>query len=681
MRVFQPESIHNVALIAHGGSGKTSLTDVALFDAGVVTRIGRVDDGSSVVDNEPEEIKRRMTLTLKVTPVEWREKKINLLDTPGYIDLVGEVKAGLRAADSAVVLVSAEKGVEIGTELVWSYADERSLPRMVLVTKLDRENTSFDRALTTLQAKFGKKIAPLHIPIGSQAQFTGVVDLCKMTAFTFENGKATEGPIPAAMMETVATYRTSLIEAAVETDDDLMMKYLDGGEITNEELCAAVQVGAKTGIVIPVLAASLTKNIGISLFLDAINDFLPSAADAKQSQTHINGNLAAFVFKTLEDPQRGHISMTRVYRGALKSDMHVWNAHTHTDERIGQLIVLHGKQSEIIEEIPEGDIACIVKLSKTHTGDTLCSDKDHILELPPIAFPAPSFATVIEPKSKTDLDKLGHALNRIVEEDPCIHVERDSETADTLLSGVGESHLDITIERLQRKFGVEVLKHDRHIPYRETIRKTARANGRYKKQSGGHGMFGDVILEIAPLPFDAAEPFIFENKIVGGVVPREYVPGVEKGVREWLQHGYLAGFHMIGIRVALVDGKYHPVDSNSQAFEFAASMAMKEAMKDAAPTILEPIMRVAVTIPDAFTGELNSTLNTKRGRILGIDSEDTHQIITAQVPMSEMLHFSTDLRSITQGRGSFSMELDHYEEVPITLQQSIIDSVQKAQAS
>jgi elongation factor G len=684
MRVYTSDRIRNVALIAHGGAGKTSLADTALFDAGAVTRIGRVDDASSAVDVDPDEQKRRTTLSVKVVPVEWHDTKINLLDTPGDTEFIGEVKAALRVADGAVLLVTAEKGVEVGTELTWRYAEERQLPRVIFVTKLDRENTSFDRALESLRERFGKRVAPLHAPIGAVAAFDGVVDICANKAYRFENGKATEIPVPATMAAQITTYRDQLLEAAVESDDELMMKYLEGETISDAELCAAVRTGVAQGSVVPVLAGSIPKNIGVSTLLDAIVDYFPSAADTNARTAgvaNVNGALAALVFKTVVDPQRGQITTFRVFNGALKPDSHTWNARTNTDERLGQLLLIRGKQQDIMTEVPAGDIACAVKLNNTHTGDTL-STKDHPVELPGIDFPQPAYTTAIVPKSKNDLDKLSNALTRIIEEDPTIHVARDQETAETLLSGVGESHVDITIERMQRKFGVEVEKHDMHVPYREAIRKPARANGRFKRQSGGHGQFGDVTLEIAPLPPGEEQEFVFENKIVGGVVPKEYIPGVEKGVREALKKGFVAGYPMIHVRVAAVDGKFHPVDSSSQAFEVAGSYAMQEAVPLANPVLLEPVMNVTIVVPDSYMGDVSSNLNTKRGRVQGMEAlGNGYTQVNAVVPMAEMLHYSRDLRSITQGRGTFSMTIANYEEVPPLVQQQLVEAVKKAQAS
>ncbi len=682
MKVYKAEQIRNVALISHGGAGKTSLLDVALYDTGAVTRIGKVDEGTSISDSDPDEIKRRMSINLTVVPVEWRETKINFLDTPGYADFVGEVKAGLRVADAAVVVVTAEKGVEVGTELVWKYADELKLPRLVFVNKLDRENTSFQRALESLQAQFGNKVVPAQIPIGEQAGFTGVVNLVTRKAYTFDGTKVQEGPVPADLEAQVNQYREQLIESAVESDDDLMNKYLEGEELSQAEVERAVKAAASSGALVPVLCGSVAKNIGIQSLLDGIVEFLPSAAAAQQSvSAQANGNLSAFVYKTTADPTRGLITFFRVYSGSLKSDSHAWNARTNTDERIGQILLVRGKMQEPATEVPAGDIAAVVKLQNTHTNDTL-STRENVITLDPIAFPPPAFTAAIAPKTKSDLDKMGTALGRIAEEDPTIHITRDQETAETLISGMGESHIDITIERMQRKFGVEVEKHDQRVPYRETIRKHARAQGRHKRQSGGHGQFGDVWLEIDPLPPGSDKPYEFENKIVGGVVPKEYVPGVEKGVREALKQGFIAGYPMIGIKVALVDGSYHTVDSSSQAFEIAASLGMKNAVPLANPTLLEPIMNATIIVPDANMGDVMSDLTTKRARILGMEPVGGGmQQITATVPMAEMLHYATDLRSITQGRGTFQMEFYQYEEVPAAIQQQIIDAAKAAAES
>src|SRR6266581_8962940 len=681
MKVYRAEQIRNVALISHVGAGKTSLVDAALYDSGAVTRQGKVDDGTSISDYDPDELKRHMSLNVKVLPVEWKNHKINFIDTPGYADFVGEVKAGLRVADAALVVVTAEKGVEVGTELAWQYADERNLPRIVLVNKLDRENTSFDNALKSLRNQFGVKVVPLQIPIGEQSGFKGVVDLVTQKGFTFEGGnKVQEVAIPAELKESISSYREQLIESAVESDDEIMEKFLEGEELSDEEILSVVNKGTRTGQLVPVLCGSSSKNTGVQTLLDAIVDYLPSAAEALPvDAAAFDNTLSMFIFKTAA-AQVGTISFFRVYSGTLKPDMHVYNVQTRADERIGQLNTPRCKLQEPATEIPAGDIGAVAKLTNTHTGDTLVGNKELTTTLDPINFPEPCFTVAVFPKSQADLDKMGNALNWVIEEDRTLRVTRDPETAEVLLSGMGESHLQIVIEGIKRKYGVDLEMRDQRVSYRETIRKKARANGRHKRQSGGHGQFGDVWLEIEPLPMGSEEPFVFDDKIVGGVVPGQYIPGVEKGVRESLKRGFISGNPMLYIKVALVDGKYHPVDSSAQSFEIAASLGMQEAVPMASPTILEPVMTVTITVPESNMGDVMSDINTKRGRVLGMSTiGNGMQQITANVPQAEMLHYATDLRSITQGRGSFKMEFYQYEEVPANVQQEIIAQYKKTQ--
>ncbi len=681
MKVYRAEHIRNVALISHGGAGKTSLIDSAVYDSGAATRQGKVDEGSSLADYDPDELKRRMTLNAKVLPVEWKNHKINFIDTPGYADFVGEVKAGLRVADAALVVVTAEKGVEVGTELTWHYADERSLPRMVLVNKLDRENTSFDTALKSLQQHFGIKVVPLQIPVGEQAGFRGVVDLVTRKAYTFEGGnKVQEVAVPADLQDSISSYREQLIESAVESDDAMMEKFLEGEELSDDEVLYVIKKGTRGGQLIPVLCGSVVKNVGVQTLLDAIIDYLPDPAEAPPDDVKpFDENLSLFVFKTAA-AQVGTITSFRVYSGTLKPDSHVYNVQTKTDERIGQLIIPHGKTQDTATEIAAGDIGAVAKLSNTHTGDTLAGSKDITATLEAINFPQPCFTQAVTPRSQADLDKMGSALSRVVEEDRTLRVSRDPETAEVLLSGMGESHLQIVIEGIKRKYGVDLEAHDPRVSYREAIRKKARVNGRHKRQTGGHGQFGDVWVEIEPLPWDSEETFVFEDKIVGGVVPGQYIPGVEKGVRESLKRGFVSGNPMLYVKVALVDGKYHPVDSSAQAFEIAASLAMQEGVPLAGPTILEPIMTVTITVPEGNMGDVMSDINTKRGRVLGMAPIGSGmQQITANVPQAEMLHYATDLRSITQGRGSFTMEFFEYEEVPANVQQDLVAHYKKLQ--
>jgi elongation factor G len=680
MKVYSAEHIRNVALISHVGAGKTSLIDAALYDSGAATRQGKVDEGSSLADYEPDELKRRMSLHTKVLPVEWKDAKINLIDTPGYADFVGEVKAGLRVADAALVVVTAEKGVEVGTELTWQYADERKLPRMVLVNKLDRENTSFEQALDSLRRQFGVKVVPLQIPIGEQSAFKGVVDLVTQKAYTFEGGnKVQEIPVPADLQDSLSTFREQLIESAVESDDEIMEKFLEGEELSDDEILSVVKKGTRSGELIPVLCGSASKNIGVQTLLDALVDYLPSAAEAVPEDARAFGDtLSLLVFKTTV-AQVGTVSTFRVYSGTLKSDTHAFNLNTKADERLSQLIIPRGKNQESATEIPAGDFGAVSKLTNTHTNDTLSTNKD-ATPLEPINFPAPCYTVAVSPKSQADLDKMSNALARVLEEDRTLSMTRDSETAEVLLSGMGEAHLQIVLEGIKRKFNVDLEAREPRISYRETIRKKARANGRHKRQSGGHGQFGDVWLEIEPLPMGGEETFVFEDKIVGGVVPGQFIPGVEKGVRDSLKRGFISGNPMVYVKVALVDGKYHPVDSSAQSFEIAASLGMQEAVPQASPTILEPIMTVSIVVPESNMGDVMSDINTKRGRVLGMTPVGNGmQQITAHVPQAEMLHYATDLRSITQGRGSFSMEFYQYEEVPANIQQEIIAQYKKSQ--
>lgn len=680
MKIYQAENIRNVALISHVGSGKTSLIDAALYDSGAVTRQGKVDEGNSVADYDPDEIKRRMSLNVKALPVEWKDHKINFIDTPGYADFVGEVQAGLRVADAALVVVTAEKGVEVGTELAWQYAEERHLPRIVLVNKLDRENTSFERALESLRDQFGLKVVPLQIPIGEQSKFRGVVDLVSQKGYTFEGGnKVQEIDVPGDLQESLSHYREQLIESAVENDDALMEKFLEGEELSTDELQSLVKQGTRSGQLIPVLCGSATGNIGVQTLLDAVIDYLPDPLTAQPEDAKAFGNTPSLlVFKT-QAAQAGTVSLFRVYSGKLTSDNHLYNVQTRAEERVAQITIPRGKQQEPATQLVTGDIGSVTKLANTHTGNTLTASKDATTPLEPVNFPTPCFTLAVHPKSQADLDKMGSALTRVAEEDRTLHVSRDPETGETLISGMGETHLQIAIDAIKRKFAVDLESSDPQIAYRETIRKKARANGRHKRQSGGHGQFGDVWLEVEPLPRDGEETFVFADRIVGGVVPNQFIPGVEKGVRDSLKRGFISGHRMIYVKVALVDGKYHPVDSSAQSFEIAASLGMQEAVPLANPVILEPIMNVTIRVPESNMGAVMSDLNTKRGHVLSMEPiGDGMQQITAVAPQAEMLHYATDLRSITQGRGSFSMEFSSYEEVPPQVQQELVAQAKQA---
>jgi elongation factor G len=688
MKSYKMDKVRNVVLISHGGAGKTSLAEAMLFDAGAIGRLGRVDDGTATLDFDPDEIKRRMSVNLAIAPLEWRETKINIIDTPGYADFVGEVLEGIRAADAAIVVVDAVAGVQVGTEHTWKYADEQKLARLVFVNRMDRENADFVKAVDELRERFGTKVVPIQLPIGQAQSFRGVVDLVVQQAYMFEDGKVTVGPIPQDMQDMVATYRERLIEGLAEVDDDLMTKYLEGEELSDEEIRTALHTGVRSGALVPVLCGAATANRGIQPLLDAIVAYLPSPAEraeievidpatgnTSKLQASEQGPLAVLVFKTLADPFVGKLSYFRVYSGTLRSDMHVWNATRQKDERIGQLFTVRGKTQEPTPQVTAGDIGAVAKLAETLTGDTLCS-REHPLLLPPIKFPPPVFSAAIEPKTKADLDRLGPALARMQEEDPTIHVHRDPDTGQTIVSGLGEAHVEIMAERMKRKFGADVTVELPKVPYRETIRGKARKQGRFKRQTGGRGQYGDTWLRVEPLPRGAGYQFV--DEIVGGVVPQQYRPAVDKGVQEAMAEGFLAGYPMVDIKVTLDDGSYHPVDSSEMAFKIAAAIGFKAAVAEADPVILEPIMKLDITAPDQYTGDIIGDLTAKRGRVLGMEPQgDGTTIIHAEAPMAEVLRYATDLRSITQGRGTFTMTLSHYEEVPPHIQQQLIEQAKK----
>jgi elongation factor G len=690
LKRYRTEDIRNVALVAHSGAGKTSLGDAVLFNAKAIDRMGRVDEGTSTLDYEPDEIKRKITISTTVAHCEWQNTKINLVDTPGYADFIGDVKSGLRVVESAIVAVCATAGVEVGTENVWQFADERALPRMVVITKLDRENADFYKTIDAVRNTFGTKCAVIQLPIGSQDSFRGVVDLISMKAYVYDgssSGKFQEQDIPDDLKETAENYRSELIEAAVESDDELIEKYLEGEELSEEEIRKGLRQGVAEGSVYPIICVSALKNVGIKQMLDTIVAYLPSPADIDRIEGKAPGSdetkelapkddapLSALVFKTTADPFVGKISLFRVYSGTMRSDGQVYNSNEDTTERVGQLFFMKGKQQEPVDQVSAGDIGAVAKLGVTGTGDTLC-DKSNPVVLPGINFPKPTLAMAMKPKAKGDEDKIGSGLARLTEEDPTIVVHRDAETAETIVEGLGEVHLEVTAERLKRKFGAEVVLDTPRIPYRETIRGTAKAEGKHKKQTGGRGQYGHVFLEISPLP--PGGDFEFEDKIFGGAVPKQYIPAVEIGVRETLVEGVLAGYPLVDLKVTLYDGSYHPVDSSEMAFKIASSMALKKGVMDASPVLLEPIMDVEVTVPEYQMGDVMGDLNKRRGRILGMEPQGNKQVIKAQVPMAEMFKYAIDLRSITAGRGSFTMEFSHYEEVPAAISQQVIEKAKQ----
>lgn len=671
MKNYSSSFIRNIGVVAHGGAGKTSLVEAMLFNTGAINRLGRVEDGTTTADYHPEEINRQVTIHASLVPCEWQNLKLNVLDTPGYSDFIGEVRGVLRVVDSALFVVSAVDGVEVQTEIIWDFAQEAGIPRMVFINKMDRENANFYKVLDELKEKFSADFAPIQLPIGQANDFSGIVDMLEQKAYAYDaGGKAREIPIPDELGENIAAYREKLVEASVESDDELMMKYLEGEELTVEELKQGLAKGVASARVVPVLCGSATRNMGISTLLDFLARYAPSPVVEE------NKPFSGLVFKTLADPYVGKMNFIRVYTGTLKSDSTVLNANKEKMEKIGQILYVRGKTTVPVQEVPAGDMAVLVKLQETGTGDTLC-DKDHPVKLEGITFPQPTLTVAIQPKSKGDEDKLGNAVTRILEEDPTVRVEKNVETKQTLLTGMGELHLDILVEKLKRKFGVDVLMSSPRVPYRETIRSEVKVEGKHKKQTGGHGQYGHVWLRLEPL---AEQPFEFTEEIFGGSVPKQYIPAVEKGVREAMQEGVLAGYPVTGVKVVLYDGSYHPVDSSELAFKIATAQAFKKGCLQARPVLLEPIMEVEVTVPENFMGDIISDFNSaKRGRILGMEPAGKNTKVKALVPLAEMYRYAIDLKSMTQGRGSFRMEFSGYEEVPARLAEEIIKKA-KAEA-
>jgi elongation factor G len=688
LKEYKSDKLRNVGIVAHGGAGKTSVTEALLFNAGAITRIGRVDDGTTITDFEPEEIKRKVTISAGLAPCEWRDHKINFIDTPGYADFVGEVKGALRAVDSALVVLCAASGVEVETEKAWKYASELNLPRIAFINKMDRENADFYSVIQDMQNKFGTNVLPIQLPIGSEDSFKGIVDLIKMKAILPSNNQSSqflEGNIPDDLIEKALELRQNLIDVAAEADDDLLAKYLDGEELSDEEIQKGLAKGVYQSKIFPVMCGAAYKNIGIQQIMNAILDYIPSSEASSFLGTHpvskdiverkTSDSFSAIVFKTTADPFVGRLSYIRVFSGNMKPDSIIYNASKEKTERIGNVFTLRGKHQDTLSVIHAGDIAVVAKLQETVTGDSLC-DKEKPIIFEPITYPKPMFTMCIEAKNKGDEDKIGNALNRLMDEDKTLKVIKNVETKQLLISGIGELHTDIMAERMKRKFGVDVILSDPKVPYRETIRGTVKVEGKHKKQSGGHGQYGHVWLQLDPLPMGTN--FQFVDSIFGGSVPRQYIPAVEKGVREALMGGVLGGYPMVDIKVTLYDGSYHNVDSSEMAFKVASTMALRKGALQAKPTLLEPICNVKINVPDSFMGDVIADLNGKRGRIQGMEpiSEGTG-IIKAQVPMSEMFRYAIDLRSITQGRGYFDLNFSHYEEVPQRIAEMIIATSKK----
>lgn len=671
MKVYDSSRIRNIAVIGHGGAGKTSLVEAMLFNAGHTSRLGKVDDGTATTDFFPEEIKRKISVSTALAPCEWKDCKINILDTPGYADFFGEVKGAVRVVDSVLVTVCAVSGVEVQTEIGWKETEQKNIPKVVFINKMDRENANFDRVVQQLKDFSKKNIIPLVLPIGSEANFKGVVDILRMKAciYNSKDGSYQEQEIPSDLISAAESARDALMEAAAEGDDELLMKYLDGEALSDEEINVGLKKAFQADSFVPVLCGTALNNMGIRHLLDFIVDVVPSP-EAVAEKKLADEPLSALVFKTLADPYVGKLNFFRVYGGEIKSDSVVYNANKEKEEKIGQIFTMRGKHQESLTAVKAGDIAVVAKLQVTETGDTLCK-KDNPVILEGIDFPEPMLSIAIEPKSKGDEDKLSGAIGKLTEADPTLRVEKNTETKETILTGTGETHLDIVLERLQQKFGVEVTSRKPKIPYREAIRSTVQQEGKYKKQTGGRGQYGHVWITFEPT---TEADFIFEEKVFGGAVPKQYFPAVEKGLREALNEGVLAGYPVIGVKATLYDGSYHPVDSSEMAFKIAASMAFKKGMEKADPVLLEPIMNVEITVPEQFMGDIMGDLNGKRGRIMGMEPlPDGMQLIKAQVPLAEMQDYAIVLKSITQGRGSFKMEFASYEEVPAKLAEEIIE--------
>ena len=681
MKVYDATSLRNVAIVGHGGCGKTQLVSTMLFVAGAVNRIGRVDDGTTITDFDEEEIARKHTLSSSLAYAEWQKAKINIIDTPGFANFLTDARAALRVAEAAVVVVDAVAGVEVQTEKLWSEAAALGLPRIVVVNRLDRDRASLERSLESLRRDLAREIVPIQLPLGEEKAFTGIVDLVRMKAQMFGgDGKMTEGEIPSSLAEAAQHAREQLIEMVAEVDEQLMETFFAEGTLTQDQLTAGLRSATMAGKLYPLLCTSALHATGIQPLLDAIVAYAPSPAerdfrtvDRQGADTMVKASesapYAAFVWKTIADPFAGRITMLRVVAGTLKSDATVFNSSRDSSERLGHLLALQGKTQTHVPELKAGDLGAVAKLKETHTSDVI-AEKSTNIKIPPITFPEPVLSYAIEPKSRGDEDKISTAMHRLEEEDPSIKYVRDPQTNELLLAGQGQLHIEVTVAKLKRRFGVEVNLKPPRIPYRETITASTEAHGRHKKQTGGHGQFGDCKIRVEPLP--RGSDFQFEDDIFGGSIPRQFVPAVEKGIQDARMRGFLAGYPMVDFKATVYDGSYHAVDSNELSFKLAGSLAFKDAMTRARPTILEPVMQVEVYAPNEFAGDLMGDLNGRRGRIAGMDTRGTMTVIRAQVPMAEMLTYEQHLTSATGGRGTYHMEYSHYEEVPHAFQAKII---------
>jgi elongation factor G len=684
---YPTENIRNVVLVGHGGAGKTSLAEAFLFRSGATTRMGKVTEGNTVCDFEEEEIRKGISISTALAPVEWLDHKINVLDAPGYADFTSEMRAAMRVADLAVFVVSGVEGLEVQTEAAWQYADELQLPRMVFVNKLDRENSSFRNTLEQMREAFGKAVAPLSLPLGRESDFHGVISVIDVAAFDYSGNEPKEVSVPDDRQARVDEVRNDLLDSVAESDDELLERYLEGGEITRDEIVKAIHEGVDAAQMFPVVVGSATNLIGVDRLLDLIVATGPSPLErppvegqgGQVREPKPDAPMSALVFKTMTDPYVGRVSFFRVLSGTLKGETALHNATRKVDERVGHVFTMRGKTQEQMAEIVAGDIGAVAKLSQTITGDTL-ADKASPIVYPGIEPPEPLLPKAIAPKTKGDEDKLMIGLHKIIEEDPALKLERSDETHQTILWGMGDAHLDVVLDKLKRKFSVEVNEVPFKVPYRSTLRGKADVMGRHVKQSGGHGQYGICNIRVEPL--ERGGGFVFEDKIFGGSIPNQWIPSVEKGVRAAMDSGVGTGFSMIDLKVELYDGKFHPVDSSDMAFQLAGSQAMKEAVEKAGVTLLEPIWSLEVMVPEEFTGEIMGDLQKRRGIPEGIDTVGTsgRQIVKAKVPFAEVPHYATDLRSMTGGKGTFSWTFSHYQEVPHDVAQKVLDAA-KAEAA
>ena len=685
MKVYEPSAIRNVAVVGHGGCGKTSLVSAMLFDMGAVNRLGRVDDGTTVTDFDPDEVERRISLQTAIAYGEWRKSKVNLLDAPGYANFLSEARSALRVADAALVVVDSVAGVEVQTEKAWGYAADYGIPRLIVVNRMDRERASFLRALESLQGAFGRSVVPLAIPLGEEKGFVGVADLVAEKADVYaddQSGKFQAVDVPPEVKEAAASWREKLVEMVAESNEDLMEEFFDKGTLPQEDFVRGLRQAVLGGRIFPVLPASSLRNVGVHPLLDAIVDLLPSPVDRgevegtdpvkKEPATRKptpDAPFSAFVFKTVADPHAGRITLFRVYSGTFKSDTTVHNATRDVPERVGHLELLQGKTQTPVPELMAGDIGAVAKLKETQTGDTLC-DKAHPIVYEPVVFAEPATTFAIEPKTRGDEDKISVALHRLMEEDPVLRLSVDSQTHEMLLSGMGQLHIEVVVGRLRKRYKVEVNLKKPRIPYRETIKGAAEGHGRHKKQTGGHGQFGDCKIRMKPLP--RGSDFTFVDDIFVGSIPKNFIPAVEKGIQEARTKGFVAGYPMVDFQVELYDGQYHDVDSSEMSFKIAGSLAYKDAVAKCRPTLLEPVMKVEISVPQEYAGAVMGDLSSRRGRPQGMEPRGSMQVIKAEVPLAEMLSYDAELTSMTGGRGSYHMEMSHYDEVPGHLQDKII---------